>query len=103
METMIASKPVIASRIGGIPEQVGHNVTGLLFEPGDVDDLARCLEKMLTDKATAADMGNRGKLKALNRYSTVHHYKEIMKVYHEAIDNKTNIGSSDYREIVTVV
>ena len=38
-EAMSHGLPVIASRIGGLPEVVEDGVTGLLFEPGDVDDL----------------------------------------------------------------
>ena len=41
--------PVIASRIGGIPETVRHDVNGLLFEPGDASDLARQLRRLLDE------------------------------------------------------
>ncbi|MCP4582569.1 MAG: glycosyltransferase family 4 protein [candidate division Zixibacteria bacterium] len=102
METMIASKPVIASRIGGIPEQVEHDDTGLLFEPGNVDDLRLCLEKILTHKSMAAEMGRRGKLKALREYTAVQHYKNIMKVYEEVIDNKRNVEFKESRESISV-
>ena len=39
-EAMLHGKPVICSRIGGLPEIVDDGVTGLLFEPGNAEDLA---------------------------------------------------------------
>ncbi|MGP8474600.1 glycosyltransferase family 4 protein [Burkholderia sp. PR2] len=45
-EAMCSGIPVIASRIGGMPELVKHGVTGLTFEPGNASDLAHCMEEM---------------------------------------------------------
>ena len=43
--------PIIASRTGGLSEAVQENVTGLLFTPGDVDELAACLVRYFTTSA----------------------------------------------------
>jgi glycosyltransferase involved in cell wall biosynthesis len=48
-EAFLAGVPVVASRIGGIPDLVTDEVNGLLFRPGDAADLARRLERILTD------------------------------------------------------
>jgi glycosyltransferase involved in cell wall biosynthesis len=45
LEARAAGCPVVAPRIGGLPELVEDGVDGLLFQPGDVDDLARCLRR----------------------------------------------------------
>jgi GT2 family glycosyltransferase/glycosyltransferase involved in cell wall biosynthesis len=50
-EAFAAGVPVVASRIGGIPEMVEEGAGGVLFEPGDVDDLTRVL-RHLTDDPT---------------------------------------------------
>lgn len=48
-EAMAAGKPVIAPRIGGCPEVVEDGVTGHLFEARNVDELARCMCRVLDD------------------------------------------------------
>src|SRR5262249_6317810 len=50
-EAFLAGVPVIAARIGGIPELVTHGKNGLLFNPGDVEDLSRVLNVLLTEPA----------------------------------------------------
>jgi GT2 family glycosyltransferase/glycosyltransferase involved in cell wall biosynthesis len=50
-EAFLASVPVVASRIGGIPETVTDGVNGLLFTPGDGADLRRTLQRLLSDSA----------------------------------------------------
>ena len=48
-EALAAGVPVVASRIGGIPESVTDGVNGLLFTPGSVDDLHRALRRLLDE------------------------------------------------------
>ena len=48
-EAFLAGVPVVASRIGGIPEAVTHGRNGLLFEPGSVDDLTRALTRLVEE------------------------------------------------------
>lgn len=49
IEAMATGRPVIGSRLGGIPEVIEHGTNGILVEPGDVDDLARTI-KLLVDE-----------------------------------------------------
>ena len=57
VEAMAAARPVIASSIGGLQFQVSHGVTGLLFPPGDVDELCACLERLMDDPQQRHRMG----------------------------------------------
>jgi glycosyltransferase involved in cell wall biosynthesis len=48
-EAQLSGTPVIGSRIAGIAEGVRHGIDGLLFEPGDAEDLRRALEQLISD------------------------------------------------------
>ncbi|REJ69535.1 MAG: glycosyltransferase [Planctomycetota bacterium] len=61
VEAMGAARPVIASAIGGLPYTVSHGVNGLLFEPGDADDLARQIVRLLDDPDERRRMGLAGR------------------------------------------
>ena len=47
LEAMAAGVPVVASRVEGVPEAVGHRETGLLVEPGSVSQLAQAIEEVV--------------------------------------------------------
>lgn len=49
--------PVVAARSGGLPEIVLDETTGLLFEPGNAEDLARCLERLIGDSELRHRLG----------------------------------------------
>jgi glycosyltransferase involved in cell wall biosynthesis len=53
VEAFCRARPVVASRVGGIPDLVEHDVNGLLVEPGDIDALAEALVRLLTDRGLA--------------------------------------------------
>lgn len=48
-EAMASAKPVVGTRVGGIPEIVNDGVTGLLVEPMKIDQLAAAIEKFVLD------------------------------------------------------
>ncbi len=49
MEALTTGTPVVTANLGGMPELVQHNVNGLLFEAGNVDDLTRQLQRLLDE------------------------------------------------------
>ena len=61
VEAMAAGKPVVASRVGGIPDLVRHGETGYLVPPADEEALANGIKKLLDDPAKAKQMGQQGK------------------------------------------
>ena len=79
-------KPAIASRIGGIPEIVDDGVTGLLFEPGNADDLAQRIRHLWDNPQLVKKMGQAGREKALSQYSPDKYYERLMSIYEKAIN-----------------
>ncbi len=62
LEAMACGTPVIASRRGGIPEAAGD--AALLVDPGRPDEVDGALGRVLSDRALAADLGERGRRRA---------------------------------------
>lgn len=88
LEAMACGTPVVASRVGGIPEVVDHGSTGLLVDTdGDFEgDLARALDTVLADPAAARRMGEAGRARAVGEFGwdavarrTAGLYEEIRK------------------------
>ncbi len=64
VEAMSAGIPVVATKVGGIPEIVRHEETGLLVPPGDVGAMAEAIEQLLQDRERAKAFGERGRERA---------------------------------------
>lgn len=69
LEAMRQALPVVASRVGGVPEMVDDGVTGRLVQPADADALADALAHVLADPDRAAEMGRAGRARFLERYT----------------------------------
>jgi N-acetyl-alpha-D-glucosaminyl L-malate synthase BshA len=70
LEAMACEVPVIASRVGGLPEVVTDGETGFLSEVGDVEKMAADAARLLSDAALRSEMGKRARESALARYRT---------------------------------
>lgn len=87
LESFASGKPVIGSRIGGIPEMIDDGINGYLFEPGNMDDLREKLELILSmpDKQIR-EMGQAARQKVEREYNPELHYERLMDIYHRALD-----------------
>ncbi|MBM4329179.1 MAG: glycosyltransferase family 4 protein [Deltaproteobacteria bacterium] len=56
-EAMASGLPVVASRVGGIPEMVKERSTALLYEPGNVEDLRKCVSELVNNDELRRSMG----------------------------------------------
>ena len=81
MEAMALGKPVVATRVGGIPEIVENGKTGLLVSPKSSTKLANAILLLLQNKELIVKMGQNGQIKADGLFSLEDMIGEIEKVY----------------------
>ncbi|MDA2929734.1 glycosyltransferase family 4 protein [Acidobacteria bacterium AH-259-O06] len=81
LEAMAASKPVVATRVGGLTELVEDQVTGYLVPPGDVDVLAERLERLITRPNLRREMGEQGARRVRKEHSAAKMVEMIHEVY----------------------
>jgi glycosyltransferase involved in cell wall biosynthesis len=82
-EAMLAGRPVVAARIGALPELVEHEVTGLLAEPGDGPALAALTRRALEDPA-AARWAEAGRARVREVGDIERHVRRLLEIYDEA-------------------
>ncbi len=68
MEALALSRPVISSRLSGIPELVEDGVTGILIEPGDVPGLRAAIRRVMEAYQDAAALGQAGRKRVEDSY-----------------------------------
>lgn len=81
LEAMAHAKPIVASRIGGIPELVRHGRTGLLFEPKNAQQLSSCIRTMLSRPDLRRKFGNEARKIAETEYSLERHGAAVLSLY----------------------
>jgi glycosyltransferase involved in cell wall biosynthesis len=85
-EAMLRGKPVVCSRLGGLPEIVEDGVTGLLFDAGNTQDLVEKIRYLWDRPDLCRRMGQAGREKALREYSPERYYHRLMAVYEQALE-----------------
>jgi glycosyltransferase involved in cell wall biosynthesis len=79
-EAMAAGLPVVATRVGGIPEMVDHE-TGILVEPGDPDSLAVAISDILAGADMGRSLGERGAQRAAHRFDIRRQTSQLVAEY----------------------
>jgi sugar transferase (PEP-CTERM/EpsH1 system associated) len=69
LEAMASSLPIVATRVGGNPELVEEERTGILFKPGDVMALAAILERIGRDSSLRQELGQAARRRAVEHFS----------------------------------
>ncbi len=80
LEAMALAKAILGSNVGGIRELIDAETTGILFEPGDIEDFCRQSERLLKDPALRQKLGHQARTKACEEKD----WKTVARLYEPA-------------------
>lgn len=86
-ESMAVGLPVIASRVGGVPMMITDEINGLMFECGNIDQLAERMTRILHDNSLANQLVRNGRERALFTYSSNAVAAATVQVYRTMLKN----------------
>ena len=87
IEAMYMGKPVIATKVGGVPSVVSAD-TGILVEPASAEAISVAVERLADDPALAAEMGRKGRERAISSYSSEKMVNDLDALYRELLSRK---------------
>ena len=85
LEAQACEVPVIATRIGGIPEVVNDKETGFLSDVGDVEKMTKDTLQLLNDEDVRRSFGEKGRELAVQRYSTAKIIPQYISFYEKIV------------------
>lgn len=81
LEPMAAARPVVASRVGGIPEQVRDGIEGILVPARDASALATAMVRLASDRELACRLGSAGRQRVVERFTPPVHLDGLLQAY----------------------
>jgi len=88
LESLAVGTPMIASNIGSLPYIIKDSYTGLLFQPGNSDDLRDKIVWIVNHPEEAKNWGKNGQQLIAERYSEDAHYRGLMNIYRDVIEKQ---------------
>lgn len=85
IEGMASEKPIVATRVGGIPEVVDDGVTGILVQPRSPTELAEAVNSLLADRELRDAMGRAGRDRVLRFFTPESHVARMLEVYQRCL------------------
>ncbi len=86
LEGMVQGCPMVCTDTAGLGEMIEHEVTGLKARPGDADDLALQIRRVIDDPALAASIGRAGREYVLTHHAPGAVVEQMLEVYRDAIE-----------------
>lgn len=94
IEAMATSCPVVATRVGGVPDIITDEVTGRLVFPGDAEGIAGAALDLLADPEKASRIGRNAMIAARQRFGVKRLIKDMDRLYRELLDEKAIRGAA---------
>ncbi|MBA3382638.1 MAG: glycosyltransferase, partial [Actinobacteria bacterium] len=88
IESLASGTPVVANRVGGVPDVVRDGMDGFLVEAGDTDAAAASLAKLAADPELRARLGASGRARVLGRYSVERLVDDVDRLYRSLLAAK---------------
>ena len=88
-EAMACARPIVSTRLAGIPETVVDGKTGLLVPPGNVSALAGALDKLLRNRDLRAQFGAAGKARIENHFQIQTTIERLLDLFGQLKENST--------------
>ena len=92
LEAMAAGRPVVARRVGALPDTVEHGETGLLLDEERPESVEFALAALAADPARARRMGEAGRQRAMEEFSPERHALQVEAIYREALARRRARG-----------
>lgn len=92
LEASACCKPVIVSRVGGMPEIVDENETGFIVEKQNPEAIAKALKKLVDNSVLRSKMGKKGRNKVINEFDWNDSVKKMLSIYNELLSNSKKIS-----------
>ncbi|HEY6113107.1 MAG TPA: glycosyltransferase family 4 protein, partial [Gaiellaceae bacterium] len=88
IEALASGTPVVATRVGGVPDVVTDGATGFLVEPGDNDAAADRLAQLARDPALRSRLGESGRENVRERYAVDRLVDDVDRLYRSLLAEK---------------
>jgi glycosyltransferase involved in cell wall biosynthesis len=92
LEAMACGRAVVATTVGGVPEAVEDEVTGILVPPDDQEHLGQAIRRLLDSEALRTMMATRGRERVLERFSWPGSTATLIAGYRDVLRRSASVG-----------
>jgi glycosyltransferase involved in cell wall biosynthesis len=97
LEALACGTPVIATGVGGIPEQIEDGETGIITKPSDPQEMAQAINRLLNDNQLRLSMGKRAAKSVRQRFDLAHQVDQYMNWYQQILEKKMTHALPRYK------